>query len=433
METRITIDRRSAPFVMSKLKAGVVLNQVTPAELWAGTADARARANVAVEAMKSAWLGQHLGTWGINLNKVWPALGEYNWTEFDRRFQWIADRKLENVVIVCYGAPNWAMVPGKHPNYKQLAQDYEQAWADFCVMAVERAISLGVNVKVALCWNELKGDGTHGGDWDIQAYTRRYNTWYAAFRIRSAFDHLLLGGPYLIVENRTDEDFVITLRNLATLDYWYANALGADIVAVDYAMAHAGTAPLTHEQYMTQTFVFGSIVRQLRTRYPGHEIMIAEHYPISDTTQYADLDINFQAACYASMLRHETLAGASYAFSWGLTGDGRYAPGGAIASWLTDTRVLAGEGAATPTGLLPGEPTPLYYVYKAFHEHFSDGKPLYEVERNDLLVEVIASDTATMIINKRPEPIMMRLGTSKLSLGRYEVKVLPEPKQQTIE
>lgn len=430
MDARIHIER-TIPAAVSRLKVGVVLKQVEPSDLWAGSADARARANVHVEAMRSAWFVQHLGTWGIDLNKVWPKPDTIDWTLFDRRFQWIADRRLENVVIVCYGAPDWATTPTK--NYRQLKQEYEQAWSDFCVMAIERAISLGVSVKIAVCWNELKGDGLYGGDWDIVTYTRRYNTWYTTIRSRPALDKLLLAGPYLILENKTADDTVITRRNLSTLDYWYSNAIDADIISVDHALAHAGTAPLTPLVYMDQTHVFGTIGRQLCARYPGHEIMMSEHYPMSDTKLYADLDIDFQAACYASMLRHEALSGISYAFSWGLTGDGRYAPGGCIASWLTDTRALSGEGAATPTGILPGDPTPLYYVHRHFHEYFGDGRPLYDTESSDPFVEILASDTATMIINKRPEPINVRLGGERIGIGRYGIKMIVEQVKPTVE
>ncbi len=432
MIPRILIDRTS-PIATSQLHVGVTLNQVTPAETWEGTAESRARANAHVEAMRGAWFVQHLGTWGIDLNKVWPKPSVIDWVPFDRRFQWMVDRGLENVVIVCYGAPDWATVPSKNPSYRQLLAEYEEPWASFCVLALKRAITLGVNVKVATCWNELKGDGTYGGDWDIKTYTRRYNAWYRAIRNEPDLDSIALAGPYLILENAQPGDPVITQRNLATLEYWYANAIDADIIAVDHALAHKGTAPLTQLEYMQGTPVYGSIIGQLRRHYPSQSISMQEAYPMSDTRLYAGLDVDFQAAWYASLLCHLALAGCSYSFSWGLTGDGKYAPGGCIASWLTDTRALTLEGAVTDTGILPGDATPLYHVYKLFHEHFGAGRPLYDAMCDDPLVEVLASDSATLIINKHDYPVTLRLGYQDIHLGRYELKLLPEPVEMPIE
>lgn len=429
MITRVEIDR-TLPAMASRLRVGVTLTKHTPAESWIGTPEARERANAHVEAMRSAWVNVHIAGWGIDANKLWSAPDKRDWTEFDRRMLWLVECKIENVVLTCYGAPDWATVTGKTTKYRMLAQAHEATYAALCVEAIGRAIDLGVRVVAVQFWNEMKGYGNFGGDWDIAAYTRAYNLWYEAIKAHDELDGLLLAGPYMILENGAA---VVTTRNLETLRYWDDNALGADAVAVVHALSHAGTGLLDQASYMRGVAVFGTIAQQLRWRHPGREIWFSEHYAHSDTAQYETLDPQFQAAHAAAVLAGMLWSGASLALSWGLLGDGSLAPGGCIASWLTDTRPTSGAGLVTDSGILPGDNTPLYDVYRAFHEHFGPGRLIYQDESSDPLIVALTSDSATMLVNLHDGTKTVRMGTETLSLDRYGVRVLPEPAKPTME
>lgn len=425
MMIRVDVDR-TIPLFVSRLNVGVTLTQRVTDDNWAGTEEARARADVHLQEMRTAWFVQHLGTWGINLNTVWPNLETYDWSAFDRRMDWIVSRGLENVVIGCYGAPDWAMIPNTNPKvrYGQLNPVYEVVWAHFCAVAIERAINRGVSVKIACCWNENKGDGTHGGDWDMVTYTRRYNTWYNTIRSYPNLDYVQLVGPYFPVE--IDPDGVgISERDMASIATWYRGAIDADRVAVDHALSHSNTPALTREEAIRGAWSFGGIARLLKLTHPTHPVMMMEGYIQSDLKKYAEYDVDFQAAWSFERLRGELMSRwVTHSFSWGLTGDGRYAPGGCIASWLTDTRPLTGQGKDTDTGILPGDKTPLYEVYKLFHRYINPGTTIYHTRSSDPRVEAIAADVAVIVANLSESPLAVRIGIDTVELGRYEVKAL---------
>lgn len=423
MIDRIFVDY-TTPILVSRLNVGVTLTQRVTDDAFPGTEEARARADEHLAAMKSAWFVQHLGTWGINLNEVWPTPETFNWAPFYRRMNWIAQRGLENVVIGCYGPPNWMLIPGPSKTYGQLNPIYEQMWADFCAIAICKVLDLGTNVPIACCWNENKGDGNFGGDWDMATNTRRYNTWYSTLRSYPRLDQVELVGPYFPVEINTPGSSTISTRDRDSIDTWYQGAVDANKIAVDHALSH-GKPVIPKGTAINRAGSFGEIARELRMTYPAHLVMVMEGYINSTLTEYDSYDIQFQAAWSFARLRGELMSGwVSHSFSWGLTGDGRYAPGGCIASWLVDTRPLSGKGAETATGLPPGGKTPMYDVYRMFHEHAGPRKAIYYGRSTNPNVSVLATETATLIANLSEDPVVVRFENDTIALDRYEVRAI---------
>jgi len=67
---------------------------------------------------------------------------------------------------------------------------------------------------------------------------------------------------------------------------------------------------------------------------------------------------------------------------------------------------------------------PFYAVYKALHEHFSEGTPLFAVTSSSPNVEALASDEHVLLINKRAAPVTVTVGGQRLELQKYEVRLL---------
>jgi hypothetical protein len=71
-----------------------------------------------------------------------------------------------------------------------------------------------------------------------------------------------------------------------------------------------------------------------------------------------------------------------------------------------------------------GQPYPSYWVYGASHEHLKPVTQLYATTSSSKDVEVLASATATLLINKRATPTTVSVNGQMTTLARYEVRVL---------
>lgn len=357
---------------------------------------------------------QNQAIYGWGAGNPNPAPGVYDWHTLDRRMELIRATGGTPVITLCC-APDW-MTPlralsTEYPNLPPTADHVR----DFARLAA-RVARRYPDVKHYMVWNEMKGFWDRArNNWDFVAYTRMYNAVHAA--LKSVDPSIRVGGPYLVIEGTGSRSLgktgyataePITERDRETLEYWLANKRGADFLVVDrktVSNSHDDNE-YTPAQQMSFTRWFGAVTRKLR-RMTTLPVWYAEDYFVSSD------DWDFQAAGLASMLGHHVRSGASASFRWGPQGQDDGPFGGNKQSLFTDTLEAGG-----------GRPYPAYFVYRSFHEHFGRGTRLYRAASSAPDVEVLASRTATLLVNKRAAPVRVAVGRRTVTLERYEVRRL---------
>jgi hypothetical protein len=167
-------------------------------------------------------------------------------------------------------------------------------------------------------------------------------------------------------------------------------------------------------------------------RYSEAELLSLTHHFARVTTQIramTDLPIwwaesyvassdnwNFQAVGMASMLYHQLQSGSAVSFRWQPQGehDGPYR--GNDQALFSDTRFPGG-----------GQPFASYFVYRTFTEFFPRGTVLTSARSASPDLEVLASTTHALLINKRQAVVRAVVNGTEFMLAPYEVVVIPLP------
>lgn len=404
---RVSVDRES-PAGESRLALGVTHNQHS-LDPWGDPAAVARGWRLLDRAV--TFHNQHIYGWGTrNPN---PAPGVFDWKSLDRRMAGIRASGGTPVITLCC-APDWMTALGTPTSTYPNVPPTEANHAAFAELARQVARRYPY-VKHYLVWNEMKGFWDHAANnWDFAAYTRMYNAVHDA--LKSVDRSIRVGGPYLVIEGTGSRSLgktgygtaaPITERNREVLSHWLARSRGADFLAVDRKTVSNShdRHDYTRAQQLSFTRWFGETTRQLRalTDLP---VWYAEDYFVDDG------GLRFQAAGLAAMLREHVLSGAAVSLRWGP--QGRDEPGGRAQSLFSDTRSANG-----------GRPYPAYRVYRAFHRHFGRGARLWRARSTAPgRVDVLASRSATLLINRRAAPVQVRIGPRSVRLGRYGVRVL---------
>ena len=74
-----------------------------------------------------------------------------------------------------------------------------------------------------------------------------------------------------------------------------------------------------------------------------------------------------------------------------------------------------------------GQATPHYPVFKAFHDYFGPGTPLYQATSSDSNIEVIASSVKTLLINKYNSSQTVTVNGTAYVLPAYAVTNIDTP------
>jgi hypothetical protein len=355
----------------------------------------------------SVYQNQHIMGFGT-INPE-PSPGDYDWKSLDARVQLMRETKAIPTITLCC-APDW-MKGGKPgtTDWSQLevaprAEHYD----DFAELARQVALRYP-DVKHYIVWNEFKGFWKPSiNNWDYVAYTTFYNKIYDA--LKSVDPSIQVGGPYLVIEGTGSNhghwsaEMPITKRNRIVLDYWLKHKHGADFIAVDRSVkTYHDRANYTDAQYLALTPLYTQVTRQLK-QMTDLPIWWAESYFTGRPSNRT-----FEAAGLASMLYHQLTAGASVSMRWSPQAQPNELVGQNL---FTDTLVEGG-----------GQPLPAYYVYKAFREHFGPGTQLYQSSSSSPDIEVLASATKTLLINKRSTAVRVRLNDQLINLQGYEVRI----------
>jgi len=185
------------------------------------------------------------------------------------------------------------------------------------------------------------------------------------------------------------------------VDYWFQHKHGADFVCFDgWVAGYPPTRTREDEaKKMSLTDYFGQIARQFRAR---------TQLPIWISEFYGGWSSNpeFTAANHASCYLHALRSGVAVALLWDAE----------LEKWnylFTSTK--------TPEG---GQPSPHYQVVKLFNMYFGPGTALFKASSSSPDVEVLASRTKTLLINKRDAKVQVQVDGVLLTLNHYEVRLV---------
>jgi hypothetical protein len=351
---------------------------------------------------------------GFGADNPEPLPGVYAWQSLDARMSQVRLSGATPVVTLCC-APTWMVDPGwkSGTDWSRLeAAPLPQRVDDFARLAGAVARRYP-DVQYFQVWNELKGMwDDQSQNWDYVRYTTLYNKVYDA--VKAVNPRARIGGPYLSIEGTgsSDSDWwsakPITDRNRQVLKYWLAQKHGADFIALDRAVAdhHDGTV-YSNSEYFDFTKQFGTVAAQVKAM---------TNLPIwwSETYFLQSSDVALEAAGNASILYHALRSGASAALLWDPDVESNPAMG------------LASEMVTLRTVGQPGKGQTVRDVYSAFHRHFPPGTPLFPATASAGTVLVLASRTATLLINQAAESVHVSVDGDprSIELPRYGVRVL---------
>ena len=360
----------------------------------------------------------------------------WNWSRLDQRVQLMRDTGAVKT-ITFWRAPTWMVDPtwylGKYPDETDWSRPEDPPLTehedDFAYLAQQVALRYP-DVQYFLVWNELKGMwNASANNWDYVRYTRLYNkVWNAVKAVRP---DAKIGGPYLALEGSGGAQDLglpsawytaspITDRNRQVLTYWLANKVGADFVALDRSAPASDTnwASYPEDKRIKLTHWFGDAVVQtkLLPGYHGEPIWYAEDYVWRNEDAYQP-SVDYMAAALASTLLSEAKAGVAVSLRW----EPQQQPGKPIRQNLfTDTTIAGG-----------GQPTPAETVYRFFKENFGPGTQFVRTTSSSPDVEVLASGTKTLLVNKTNTVETVDVNASLKTLLPYEVNLSDTPPDTT--
>ena len=202
--------------------------------------------------------------WGLPVPE--PSPGTFNLSGIAERIRLITSTGGTPVITLC-GAPPWMTNGGP------IAAPTPAHFHDFAVLAAKIAKSFP-RVKYFVVWNEFKGFWSNAtSHWEYREYTLMYNDVYTA--IKRVRPHALVGGPYAPTPPSARPQpgnlpstphgawGYASQQVLDAINYWLANKVGADFLAVDGA-DYPQNGPITDP--LTATEKFTALDRWLRQR-----------------------------------------------------------------------------------------------------------------------------------------------------------------------
>jgi len=368
----VTIDRNT-PYLVSKFEIGATYTH----SMWEyGHPTAVARAKQLLVDGNIRYHNIHIMGWGTDNPE--PTNDNYNFDSLDERVNFTLSMPGAIPVITFCTAPGWMKVSGEDWNMNdRVATEHFDDFAELCSVIAQRY----PQVKHFQVWNELKGF------WDEpQDYITMYNMVYDA--VKAVRPDAIIGGPYT---GGFDFSFI---------NSWYNQKHGADFICWDEWLQGWPPENNTDEAWqMARTSIFGDEAAQVRT-ITDLPIWISEYY--AGGAEGTSSNWDFIAANHASCYYHSLINDTSVALLWGHD------------SYLFSS-------TASPSG---GQPTKLYNVVKIFNTHFGPGTQLYSTTSSSEDINVLASETKTLLINKRNSPVTVVVNGTSVNLVAYEVKLL---------
>mgnify|MGYP000337542650 CR=1 FL=1 len=250
-------------------------------------------AKAADELLREAAGVQNTQIMGWGLPSPLPSPDQPDFKALDQRVDLMKRTARWPVLTLCC-APDW-MKGGRagETDWSRLAAaPLPEHFDDFARLAATVAQRYP-EVRHFLVWNELKGFWNPSSNrWDAVGYTTLYNKVYRA--IKAVRPDALVGGPYVVMSSfRTDDALVsrhgselsgawgtVDRRALDVVQYWLANKVGADFVAVDGGVMPTKGALQTDSAAALGKFAAVNGWLKRRTDLP---IWWAEFYPVPPT------------------------------------------------------------------------------------------------------------------------------------------------------
>ncbi len=341
------------------------------------------------------WQNHHLMGFGT-LNPE-PSPDEYNWESLDKRMQLTEETGGRTVLTLCC-APDWMKggVAGE-TNWKELETAPEPEFFDEFAELSALAVARYPQIERVLVWNELKGF-YHADEnrWDYEGYTELYNKVYTA--VKEVRPDVQIGGPYVVLTSLDpgspdSSDVrgpwgVADQRALDVIEYWLANKVDADFIAVD---GSTQTRQETVPDLAAGAQKWADLTRWIRERTPL-AIWWAEFYPDVPEGAGAGPDSTASAAATLAAVGAYAESGVSVALLWGPQGHGL----GYAALWTDST---------LPDG---GRPTPLTEPWQWLMPRLASGD-----------VEIGHSSTLPLLAFRAPDGMLV------VNLTGEDVEVAP--------
>ncbi len=425
-DVTVSIDR-ARPVGVSQLSTGVT-HTLHDADPWN---DAAAVAS-AWQLLRSVADFQNQPMMGAGPDNPWPnpAVGDparWNWASLDARIDLIS-KTGGTPVITFWGAPTWMVDPNWAGGTDWSKIDWAPLpWheADFAYLCQQVALRYP-DVKHFQVWAELKGmhglslNGSGQNRWDYERYTRLYNlVWDYVKAVRPDG---LIGGPYVYIDSRpagaaafpsrlTGPFGTVDQRALDVLAYWLANKHGTDFITVD-----GGSYDNTASDPFGATQKFADVTTWIKQQpgAAGLPVWWGEWYVTPwNITGVEPFDHHLQNALMTMALANMARSGAANAMKWQAQGVATDGYAGNQGSFWSDTRNAGG-----------GQPFPFYRSAKAFHDHFGAGRALYQATSSSPDVEVLASATTILLVNKRATLLKVSVNGTVVTMAGHEVRVL---------
>jgi hypothetical protein len=379
-----------------------------------------------------------------------------NWSYLDARLQLIKDTG--GVSIISLSEAPWWMKGQLQPDgstrplqeseewndiaySSRILDNKMDAWLHLVQRVAERYMAPPYNVRYFQVWNELKGyfnPATNAYDFSVSpgkpsgnnarhGYTYMYNQVYGrlmqvARNLRIPTSTIEVGGPYVplstygsrmhsTISNVSQPYGTFDQRPLDVIQYWLEHKAGAGFITLDAGNNNDDNVHISDPLVAAQVFADATQwIRQLdNNRYPGATtlpIWWAEWYAFSyGTTQNVQYDDAIKSYAMSRFLK----AGGAVALEWG-----------GLRNSDSDA------GLWTPTNIQGGgQPRPWYYSYKAFKDDFPPGTHILKADVSGPGdIEVLASATHAMLINKTDKNLVVGINGSRVPLTAYQVRVI---------
>ncbi|CAM5542105.1 Xylan 1,4-beta-xylosidase OS=Streptomyces alboniger OX=132473 GN=CP975_06975 PE=3 SV=1 [Streptomyces alboniger] len=367
---------------------------------------------------------QHIMGWGAGNPE--PVDGRYDFSEMDRRLDFVRESEGVPVVTLCC-APDW-MKGGKpgadstdwSQEALETAPDREH-FDDFAKLAATVAKRYP-DVRHFIVWNEFKGFWNTGeGRWDYEGYTELYNRVHA--ELKKVDKDIMVGGPYLAMDSvhpRQSENASAVKGPWGSMDqrvldafaYWNEHKRGADFVVVDGASYTSDDDMLPDEFAATDKFT--AVGRWVRERTGDLPLWWAEYYvePGDSQDNRDDWSEAHRVAVQASGLMGMAKGGATSGFYWNPQKRGAKCAG---CLWTATQRADGGAGL------------PMLELIERFGAEFAPGTRFREVTvaaDDRPHVRVLADDKAVLVVNTLDRRISAKVDGKRFDLAGYEVKWL---------
>ncbi len=387
-------------------------------ELGNATAVAQAK-NLLTRAL--GYQNQHIMGWGT-ANPQPTQGGAYSFASLDGRVNLMRSIGGKMVLTFCT-APGWMKTSGSDWNMDDRVRDDRVTdFANLCKAVAQRY----TDVKYFQIWNEMKGywnntmvnsDGSTG-NFDYVKYTTLYNAVYTA--VKSVRPDAIIGGwyPSLLGDGSGTLGYSgngtftpIGVKDMDSLIYWLANKAGADFICMDrWLKIWANPNTLTEANGLALTWVYKKVMDDIRAK-TSLPIWFSEYYTLPNAANGSQYVAAAMASIYYNMIKG---AGSNEVIGllWNSQEGEKYCP-----HYLFTSTALS-------TG---GQSTPHYAVYKGMKDYFPNGTQLYTTTFSDANIEVLASASKMMLVNKYNASKTVRVNGTTYTLVAYAVSFIDTP------